>query len=367
MKILMTADAVGGVWTYALELSAALARHDVQVVLATMGPQPSDAQREEACDLGNLRLVSANYKLEWMQEPWGDVERAGDWLLGLAEREQVDLVHLNGYVHAALPWSRPVLAVAHSCVWTWWQAVHRCPPPAQWETYRLKVADGLNHADYIVAPTQAFLEQIRKVYQPASPSCVIRNGRSAGFCTRTEPHKRQPVIFACGRLWDEAKSIRVLDSAVRGLPWRAYVAGSVIAPDGRYVRVTSLRCLGTLARRDLAAWLKQAAIFVHPSRYEPFGLAVLEAALCGCALVLSDLPTLRELWSGAAVFVDADDAAGLKRALAMLIADPQRRRVLAGAAQERAKQYQPEAMGSSYLALYRKLLTNSHRGERAVA
>jgi hypothetical protein len=46
MKVLMTADAVGGVWTYALELSGALARHDIEVVLATMGPLPDTALRD---------------------------------------------------------------------------------------------------------------------------------------------------------------------------------------------------------------------------------------------------------------------------------------------------------------------------------
>src|SRR5690348_12181674 len=112
MKILMTADAVGGVWSYALELARALAPSGVELVLATMGPLPSAAQREEAARCRNLRLETSEYRLEWMQDPWSDVERAGDWLLALARREQPDLVHLNGYVHAALPWQMPVCVVA---------------------------------------------------------------------------------------------------------------------------------------------------------------------------------------------------------------------------------------------------------------
>jgi glycogen synthase len=367
MKVLMTADAVGGVWTYALELSAALARHDVQVVLATMGPAPSAAQRDNARQLANVKLECSSYKLEWMEQPWDDVDRAGDWLQGLAERERVDVVHLNGYAHAALEWHRPVVCVAHSCVISWWQAVHGCAPPAQWDVYRARVATGLNRADCIVAPTQAFLEQIAAIYSPTVPTCVIHNGRSDGFCTRTEPRKRLPAIFACGRLWDEAKSIRVLDTAAQGLPWHTYVAGSVVAPDGRYMRTTGLRCLGPLAQPDILAWLKQTAIFVHPSRYEPFGLAVLEAGLAGCALVLSDLPTLRELWHGAALFVDAGDSAVLKRTLQSLIADPERVRYLSEAGRQRARQYRPEAMGAAYVELYRKLLDQSGHRERAVA
>ena len=47
MKILMTADTVGGVWTYALELAGALAPHGVEVALATMGRRLSSAQEAD--------------------------------------------------------------------------------------------------------------------------------------------------------------------------------------------------------------------------------------------------------------------------------------------------------------------------------
>lgn len=363
MKILMTADAVGGVWTYALELCAALANRDVEVVLATMGPQPGAMQRAEAGRIGGLTLACSSYKLEWMDDPWVDVQRAGEWLLELAQRERVELVHLNGYVHAALPWNRPIVCVAHSCVCSWWHAVHGSAPPARWNIYRERVSAGLARAGCIVAPTEAFLQQIRRWYAPVAPMRVIHNARSASFCTRTEPHKRLQAIFACGRLWDEAKSVRTLDAAVRDLPWPAYVAGNVRAPDGKYVRLTSLRSLGELAQRDLAAWLKRAAIFVHPSKYEPFGLAVLEAALAGCALVLSDLPGLRELWGGTALFVKASDASTLNRALHSLIRDEERRRYLSAAAQARAQHYRPERMGQEYFDLYRELCNAVRRRE----
>jgi glycogen synthase len=367
MKVLMTADAVGGVWTYALELSGALARHDIAVVLATMGPLPDTAQRDNVREHANVTLACSEYKLEWMPQPWDDVERAGRWLQELAERESVDLVHLNGYVHAALPWQCPVISVAHSCVCSWWQAVHQCAPPREWQTYRDKVAAGLEGADRIVAPTRAFLEQIQQIYRPTVPTCVIHNARAETFCAGAQPHEREALIFACGRLWDEAKSMRVLDTAVRELPWPTYVAGSLVAPHGAHFHVTSLRCLGELAPRDVAGWLKRATIFVHPARYEPFGLAVLEAALAGCALVLSDLPTLRELWHGAALFVAIDDAAALNRALHTLIAEPQRVRYLSQAARVRAQQYRPELMGNAYASLYQSLLSPSARAEQAVA
>ena len=127
-RILMTADTVGGVWTYALELIRALPQ--IEFALATMGAPISPAQRAEAAELANVTLFPSTYALEWMNEPWQDVDDAGDWLLGIARDFRPDVVHLNGYAHAALDWPAPVIVVAHSCVLSWWSAVKNCAAPA---------------------------------------------------------------------------------------------------------------------------------------------------------------------------------------------------------------------------------------------
>src|SRR5215211_1611238 len=113
-RVLMTADAVGGVWTYALELIRALPDH--QFALAVMGPRMSDGQQAEAKALPNVTLFSSTYALEWMDGPWEQVDRSAQWLLGIAAEFKPDVIHLNGYSHAVLPFGAPVLIVAHSCV-----------------------------------------------------------------------------------------------------------------------------------------------------------------------------------------------------------------------------------------------------------
>ena len=60
MKILMTADAVGGVWTYALDLAVGLAPRGVEVVLAVLGPAPSPRQRAAAA--GSVGMPCARAK-----------------------------------------------------------------------------------------------------------------------------------------------------------------------------------------------------------------------------------------------------------------------------------------------------------------
>lgn len=380
MKVLMTADAVGGVWTYALDLCAALHSHDVNVVLATMGPRPSQMQRTAARSLTNVQLVESDYRLEWMDDPWNEVSAAGDWLLGLASRESVDLVHLNGYAHAALSWSRPVVCAAHSCVTTWWQAVHGAQPPSRWDEYRRNVTRGLNSADSVVAPTRAFLDQLRTCYEFSRPARVIHNGRmitgqthqrlgetqdADGFSGSS--HERAPVILACGRPWDVAKNMAMLDAAARGAKWTAHVIGGVTGPDGQSFVPASLHCLGTLPSSQVDHWLERASILVHPALYEPFGLAVLEAARSGCALVLADIPTLRELWNGAAAFFDPRDSRKLRAVLNRLVVDSEWRRSLAAAAQARSSDYRIETAAAEYAKLYEALTGRQTNCGRAVA
>jgi glycogen(starch) synthase len=119
----------------------------------------------------------------------------------------------------------------------------------------------------------------------------------------------------------------------------------------------------------LAALMGRAAVFALPARYEPFGLAALEAALSGCALVLGDIPSLREVWGDAALFVPPDDHEALRAALASLIAGPSLRKDLGRRARERASAYTVEAMTGSTIAAYERLLRSSalgRSGEEAV-
>src|SRR5947208_13534633 len=99
----------------------------------------------------------------------------------------------------------------------------------------------------------------------------------------------------------------------------------------------------------MAHWLGRASIYALPARYEPFGLSALEAALSGCALVLGDIPSLREYWDGAAFFCDPENPESLRSALLELIGCDSRRRKLAQAARARAASFAPTLFGAAYM------------------
>jgi glycosyltransferase involved in cell wall biosynthesis len=340
----MSTDAVGGVWTYATELRHALAAQDVEVVLATLGPSPP-AEPEGAW---------LDCRLEWQDDPWEDVQASGEWLREQARELQAGLVHLNGYAHAALAWDIPVVAVAHSCVLSWHEAVRRAPAGPGWERYRDAVRAGLRGADAVVAPTAAMRRALRRHYGLARRCSLIPNGVSPHPAA---PAPRNRVVLGAGRLWDEAKGLDTLDAAAQGLRWRVQVAGAAGEREAQHAEL-----LGQIDRSELRARMGRAAIFAHPARYEPFGLVVLEAALAGCALVLGDIDSLREQWDGAALFVTPGDGAALRAALDRLIDDPALRGELAVAARTRAHRRHLRATATAYRELYTRL-----RAHRTVA
>jgi glycogen(starch) synthase len=355
-RILMTADTVGGVWTYALELARALQPHDVEVLLAVMGAPLSSAQHEDAHSIPNLTLFKSNYKLEWMPDPWPDVKRAGEWLLHLANRLNPDVVHLNGYAHASLPWNAPTLVVGHSCVFSWWKAVKREAPPSEWQDYKTEVTNGLRAADLVVTPSAAMLRALNTHYGPLKKTRVIYNGRNPEQFT---PAAKRPFILSAGRLWDEAKNIDRVVQLGRELPWPVLVAGDFQHPNERLQDCgLEKRCrwLGSLSESQMRGWFSEASIYALPALYEPFGYTPLEAALSGCALVLSNIQSLREIWRDTAVFVDPHDGAALKAGLLQLIGNSRHRNDMALRARKRARKFTSARMGQNYLAAYQELL-----------
>lgn len=354
LKILMTADAVGGVWRYSLDLAEGLVSRGAEVLLATMGPRPTEDQLRQVAAIRNVTVAESEYALEWMSNPWADVEAAGKWLLNLAEDFKADLIHLNGYAHAILPWRRPVVVVAHSCVFSWWRAVHECAPGSEWNEYQRRVLEGITAASMVVAPSAAMARATAAEYGVAPEKLrVIHNFSNTEMAEWTD---KEPFFLAAGRVWDEAKNIGMLEQIAPRLNWEMRVSGSERGPEHSRAAARCVRFLGMLPYADLLEEMARASVFVHPSLYEPFGLSVLEAARRSCCLVLADVPSLRELWEGAAVFVNPRDADEWVRELNRMSEDPEKRRRLGERARSHAAKYSARLAVDQYQEVYRALL-----------
>ena len=351
-NVFMTTDAVGGVWTYALELASGLSARGISVEMAVLGPAPAKGQLRAAAVIPGLQLVVTQLALDWTAASEAEMASVAQALASLAHRSRADLVHLHAPGLAGVrPWALPVVASAHSCVGTWWNAVRGGAPPDEL-AWRIELTGrGMRVVDLVIAPSGSFARQLALIYGNATPIRVVYNGSTRGGI---ETSRARDCIFTAGRLWDPAKNVDAIDRAAGLLGREIHAAGPAHGPNGEHVGFNHLNLLGSLAAKTLDAWYARTAIFVSMSRYEPFGLSVLEAARSGAALVLSDLPTFRELWSGAALFVALDEPAELARAIEQLDKNPGERDRLALEARRRAARYSSEQMVEGTLDAYRR-------------
>lgn len=348
----MTADTLGGVWSYAMELCKALMSYGVEVALATLGGPLSKTQRLEVSASSNVEVFESEYRLEWMPDPWHSLAEAGEWLLALEQRIAPNVIHLNHLVHGDLGWQAPVMVVGHSCVFSWWDAVRGGRPDESWGHYRARVRASLRSAARLVAPSRAMLSALCRHYGPLTRTQVIRNARDP---LAYGPAAKEPFVFCAGRLWDEAKGVSALCRAASSITWPVIVAGPNVGPRGERCDLQGTTHVGSLSSAAISQWLARASIYASPALYEPFGLGVLEAALSGCALVLGSLDSHRETWGRAALYVTPGSTLELRNALADLITHPRALSVLSQRARARATEFNPVRFGNEYLALYRTL------------
>jgi glycosyltransferase involved in cell wall biosynthesis len=235
--------------------------------------------------------------------------------------------------------------------------MRREPMPEDFRWRTAMTRRGLERADMVIAATRSFAADLRAVYGRSFPIAVVPNGRNSA----TTSLRKQRLVFAAGRLWDEGKNITLLDRIADRIDAPIIAAGATAGPNGARAQFPHLLLPGSLSEDAIAPWYARAAIFAAPARYEPFGLAVLEAAQAGAALVLADIPTFRELWGDAALFCAPDDADGWAIAMQTLLDTPAGARELGMAARHRAERFSVEAMIASTMRVYADVLPSRDR------
>ena len=363
MRLLITTDTVGGVWTYTTKLTRALLQNGAAVALVTIGRRPTSTQQSWLDETSaewrtRFRWDVSEAALEWMNNNDGAYCEVAPLLLQVAREFQPDLLHSNQFCFGALPLSMPRLVVAHSDVLSWAASCRgKALESSAWlDRYICLVSTGLRDASAVVAPTRWMLDALHSHFDFNCEAQVISNGRTLEAKAHQPERKLQAVT--AGRLWDEAKNLRVLHNLQAPFP-------ILLVGDTEYESQTAaalpayVDLVGHLAEDELLELFQESAIYLCTSVYEPFGLAPLEAALCGCAVVAKDIPSLREVWGDGAVYFQ--NTASLQAILIGLARDP---RQLAAARHRSwlvAQRYSAANTVSSYLKLYEAMLTKFER------
>jgi glycosyltransferase involved in cell wall biosynthesis len=357
MRLLITTDTVGGVWTYTKELSEGLLERGHDVLLISMGRRPSPDQhnwaiRTKACWPHTFRYLPTDHPLEWMQRNQMCYRAAESMLLFEISKWRPDILHLNQFCYGALPTDTPKIVIAHSDVISWSYACRgEAPCESAWFSHYMEVVSrGLSQAQAVVAPTRWMMDALCSHYDVRVQRVVIANGRSITPRRRSQSRKLQAATI--GRVWDEGKNIRLLEEVDSPMP--LLVGGDLSLDAEPPFTSTRLQLLGRLSEEAALQLFAESSIYIATSRYEPFGLAPLEAALSGCAIVSNNIASLREVWGESAFYFSSPGELTLllhalcgDRALLLRAANKARRHA--------RSLFSRDTMIAKYLALYARL------------
>jgi len=359
MRVLLTTDTIGGVWTFTKDLCEGLLACGHDVALVSLGRLPYEAQSQWCRETRLWAGVRFYYQawatpLEWMETNEAAYCGAEAALLRVARDFSADVIHANQFCFGALPTSAPKVVTAHSDVLSWASV---CRPDglgdSSWiRRYCQLVGDGLRGADAVVAPTRWMADALAQGFAEAKDVRVVLNGRTIP-CPALPTAERLLQAVSLGRGWDEAKGFAVLEGLDAAMP--VIVAGETTleGPGGA----------GALSEEQVMGLFRRSSAYVASSVYEPFGLAPLEAALCGCAVVANDIGSLHEVWGGAAIYFSG--ARELRQVLDRLVAAPAELRCAQLHARRRALELTAERMVQGYLDIYEELL-EGHAREMSV-
>lgn len=159
------------------------------------------------------------------------------------------------------------------------------------------------------------------------------------------------------------KNLAALVSALDQLPANAPPLALVGPPAGEDPRWAAAlarageraRVLGRVPEADLPALYSGAALYVHPALLEGFGFPVLEALGCGAPVACADLPVLRELAQGAAVYFDPRRPEAIAGAIMEALESPGLRTALSERGRLRARAFTWRRAAEKTLEVYRAL------------
>ncbi|MFZ0758708.1 MAG: glycosyltransferase family 4 protein [Candidatus Sulfotelmatobacter sp.] len=357
---------MSGSWTYTRELVTGLVTRGVRVTLVSFGEIPLPDQTAWMDLLHGLEYQPTAFRLEWMDDAPNDLRESSEFLAGLVREVRPDLLHLHQFCHGDLPVNVPRVVMAHGDLISWTEAVQGCAPrPTRWmKWYRDTVVRGIAAADAVVAPSAWMADTIRAIYAHPRREAVIYPGRNPIFFN---PYvSKDDSVLSIGRLLDAGRQVSLLTQHAQPFPVCIVGADQTVPlpriPIRADVKVsTDQNCVavrGPQTEAQLRALYSRAAVYAATPRYDPLGMAPLDAAFSRCAIVANDIPSFREVWGDAALYFRTNDAGSLSALLRQLDADRALRHAYADRAFTRARErFTTKRMIDDYLELYRSLVS----------
>lgn len=285
-----------------------------------------------------------------------------------------DLFHgLSGELPAGLD-KRGVRSVVtiHDLIFLRFPAYYK--PVDRW-IYTRKFRSACRRADRIIAISEATKRDIMHFFgTPEGKIDVVYQGCDSQFKqpvseaeireVRTHLGLPDRYILSVGSIEERKNLLLVVQAVAQLTEPRHIVAVGKRTPYTRQVEQYAaehgladfLHILDRIAFKDLPALYRGADLFVYPSRYEGFGIPMIEAACCGVPSIGATGSCLEEAGGPGAAYVDPDDPQQLAERIATILGDAALRQRMVEAGKKHVVRFEPDIIAADLLAAYRKTL-----------
>lgn len=297
-------------------------------------------------------------------------------LPGILKTQNFDLVHFANFNHPLL-YRRPLVVTVHDII------MHLYPGSFQRGSFihrqaYLRTFNDCQRAKAVIVPSVSTKNDlVQKLHFPAEKVVVTPEGGEASFSPQpaakiAEMKKRlnlpdRYLLFVSR--WERYKGLPALLEAHAELAAKYPELGLVVCgkPDAQNPDVTELveaakkknsRVItpGFVSDEDLITLYSGAAVYVHPSWYEGFGIMILEAMAAGAPVVTSNVSSLPEVVGDAGLVVDPHSVFELTQAIEKVLADPKLADRFREKGFERVKNYSWAKMAAQTLEIYNDVL-----------
>jgi glycosyltransferase involved in cell wall biosynthesis len=314
------------------------------------------------------------------------LNRLADYPAWLRERrDNFDLFHIVDHSYSQLVHSLPADRTVVTCHDL---DTFRCilepaaeQRPAWFRAMSRRILNGFQRAAHVIAVSSATRDELLRhgLFPPerisvipngVHPSCVPSPGAAAADAAVREligRHEDAPWILSVGNTLPRKRIdilLRVFASVRHEVPDVRLVRVGSLTPEHRKLAADlniseAIVCVPFLERGALASVYGAATLLLHTSEAEGFGLPVIEAMACGCPVIASDIPVLREVGGAAAVYCGLEDIRGWSDATVRLLREKKQdpgQRELSRQGFENARRFSWTENARRTTLVYRKVL-----------